>query len=187
VSDANVDADAMVKMVLLTGPPGSGKSTMADVAASELSACVLAWDWVMAGLTRFDAVQTTFRQMEREQYRSVGWSIIWNLSVAQLRAKRSVVLDGVARDPDVTTFRDIAAEFGAGALVVSTVCSDETTHRSRVEGRIRGIPGWHELDWAHVGAVRSNWVEPEDVDLRLDAVNPLSTNEERLRSALAAL
>src|SRR4051812_43361060 len=146
----------MASMVLFTGAPGSGKSTLADSAASALAASVLSWDWVMGSLTPFDDVQTVFRQMDRERYRAVGWSVMWNLSSAQLRSGRSVVLDGVARDAEVARFRAIAAEYAARSIVVWTTCSDRDVHRSRIEGRVRGIPGWHELDWPHVDALRSS-------------------------------
>jgi predicted kinase len=173
-------------MVLLTGPPGSGKSTLADSAASALSAAVLGWDWVMASLTPFDDVQTVFRHMDRERYRSVGWEVMWNLAVAQLRSRRSVVLDGVARDGEIGRCREIAVDNGARSLVIWTTCSDPELHRSRVEGRVRRIPGWHELDWSHVDQLRQTLVEPTDVDLRLDAVQPFEMNRDQLLAALAA-
>lgn len=172
-------------MVLLTGAPGSGKSTLADRAASTLSASVLAWDWVMGSLTPFEDVQTVFRHMDRERYRAVGWSVIWHLAIAQLRSGRSVVLDGVARDNEVRRLREIAAEFDARSHVVWTLCSDRDVHRSRIEGRVRGIPGWHELDWAHVDTLRESLVEPADIDLRLDAVQPLDLNAKRLNALVA--
>src|SRR4051812_32724732 len=102
--------DLMTSMVLLTGVPGSGKSTLADRAASALAASVLAWDWVMGSLTPFDDVQAVLRQMDRARYRAVGWSVMWNISIGQLRSGRSVVLDGVARDIEVRRCREIAAE-----------------------------------------------------------------------------
>lgn len=112
----------------------------------------------------------------RADHRAVGWSIMWNLSIAQLRGGRSVVLDGVARDAEVGRFREIARDFDVPAVVVWTLCSDREVHRSRIEGRDRAIPGWHELDWAHVDALRTSLAEPVDVDLRLDAVQDLEAN-----------
>ena len=176
--------DGMASMVLLTGVPSSGKSTLADIAASALTASVLAWDWVMASLTAIDDVQAALRQMDREDYRALGWSVIWNLSIAQLRSGHSVVLDGVARDSEVRRFREIATEFGVRSVVVWTLCSDREVHRSRVDGRVRAIPGWHELEWSHVDALRTALSEAADVDLRLDAVQPLEVNERELRCVL---
>ena len=44
-------------VVLVTGPPGTGKSTLAEHAAGLLGAPVLGWDWVMGRslpLTRYE-------------------------------------------------------------------------------------------------------------------------------------
>jgi predicted kinase len=150
-----------------------------------LAAPVLAWDWVMAGMTSFERLQVSFGLMDREHYRQVGWSILWNLSIAQLRSGRSVVLDGVARESELDRLHDVAAEHDARAVVVWTECSDRDVHRSRVVGRVRAIPGWHELDWEHVDALRSSLVPPSRADLRLDAVEPLETNVDRLRALLS--
>jgi predicted kinase len=173
-------------LVLLTGPPGTGKSSLAEAAARSLGGAVLAWDWVMAGMTRFDGIQTALREMDHLTHRSVGWSILWNVATAQLRQGRSAVLDGVARAREVDGTRRTAADAGARCVVAVTSCRDVTVHRDRVEGRLRGIPGWHELDWDHVSGFLARW-EPPPGDLRLDAMDPLAANitalEESLRTA----
>lgn len=121
--------------------------------------------------------------MRPERYRAVGWSIIWNLAIAQVRGGHSVVLDG--RDTEICRFREIAADFDVPSHVIWTHSPDRDVHRARVEGRVRGIPGWHELDWAHVDSVRATLHEPDDIDLRFDAVAPLAENEDRIRQALS--
>ena len=88
--------------------------------------------------------------MDRPAHRSVGWSILWNLAVAQLRQGRSVVLDGLARGrrgrrhpPDGRRHRRPLRRR-----------RHELPRRRRPPGAgrgpARGIPGWHELDWDHV-------------------------------------
>ena len=69
----------------------------------------------------------------------------------------------------------LAAEEGARFFVIMTECSDQEIHRSRVEGRERGIPGWYELDWSHVEQSRKSWDPDMDVDLKVDTVEPLPT------------
>jgi predicted kinase len=157
---------------------------MAAVAASCLGAPVLAWDWVMAGLTPFAPIQEALRGLDHPTYMRVGWSMLRNLAVAQLREGRSAVLDGAARLPEIEATRELAAAEGVPFAVVVTRCRDRELHRSRVEGRTRGIPGWHELTWDHVAGFLSRWNEPEGADLSLDAADPLATNRERLLAFL---
>ena len=174
----------MASLVLLTGAPGTGKSTLASAAGAHLGAAVLGWDWVMASMTRFAELQATFRGMQPEPYIDIGWSIMWNLATAQLRDGRSAVLDGLARPAQVTRTRELAADEGATCIVVATVCSDVGLHRARIEGRTRAIPGWHELTWEHVEEILTTWVDPEGVDLRLDAADDLAGNVRSLHAAL---
>ena len=172
-------------VVLVTGLQGSGKSTMAAAVGEALGAPVLGHDRAMSGLRPFPEMQDALDAMGLRGHRGVGWSLLWALALSQLRQGSSVVLDGVARDPEVQETRRVAAEEGAGSLVVMTSCDDVALHRSRVEGRRRQIPNWYELDWDHVERARSSWVDPEGLDLVLDAGAPAEENAEQLRAVLA--
>jgi hypothetical protein len=174
----------MTLLVLITGLPATGKSTMAEVAARELRAPVLGHDWAMSGLRPYAEVQAALDTMAGG-HRSVGWSILWALARAQLRMGGSVVLDGVAREPEVAATRVLAVEEGVGSFVVMTECLDAAVHRSRVEGRQRLIPNWYELDWDHVEAARKSWVPPWDVDLVLGATAAVTLNADLLRRVIA--
>jgi predicted kinase len=63
-------------LVLFTGPPCAGKSTLAEAAATELGAAVLAWDWAMAALTWNEPIQATMRALDPADRERVGWSIL---------------------------------------------------------------------------------------------------------------
>lgn len=172
-------------LVLLTGPPGTGKSTLAEVAAAELGAAVLGWDWAMAGLRPFPEMQSALGSLDVDGHRRVGWSILGSLALAQLRAGRSVVLDGAGRTEAVAGARRLAAEAGVPSRVVVTACGDIDVHQQRIDGRCRDIPGWYELTWDDVARFLEGWTEPPGADLRLDAVEPLRDNVERLREMLS--
>ncbi len=158
---------------------------MAEAAATALGAPVLAHDWAMSGLRPYREVQAALDVMDPPGHRAVGWSILWALARAQLRRGTPVVLDGVARQPEVTATRQLAAEEGAACRVVMTTCTDADVHRVRIEGRARHIPNWYELDWEHVARTRATWEPPADVDLVLEATVPSVSNAASLRSWLS--
>jgi predicted kinase len=159
---------APATLVVITGPPGTGKSTLAEAVARQLGTAVLGWDWAMAGMTWCEPVQAALRSLEVESYRRVGWSILANLAEAQLRQGRSVVLDGVARQAEVEALRAVADRTASTLRIVLTSCTDRERHRRRVEGRQRDIPGWHELEWAGVERTLAGWTPPDAPDLVVD-------------------
>ncbi len=81
----------------------------------------------------------------------------------------------------------MALEEGAGSVVILTSVRDAELHRARVEGRQRLIPDWYELDWDHVASARASWVPPADVDLALEAADPVEENADRLRTLVTSL
>jgi predicted kinase len=163
------EPDRRPALVLVTGLQGSGKSTVAEGVADGLGAPVLAWDWLMAALTPFAPIQEALGGMDAPSHRAVGWSLALQAAHAQARRGLDAVLDGMARARDVAAFRALGREVGATTTVVLTTVDDPNVQRARIEGRDRGIPGWHELTWAQVERSRAAWVPPTDVDLVLDS------------------
>ena len=96
-----------------------------------------------------------------------------------------MVLDAVFGDPVVRTQAvDVATSRSLPARLVECTCSDLAVHRSRIEGRVRGIPGWDELTWADVERTRARCAPWTEDRLVLDAVTPFDDN---LARALADL
>jgi predicted kinase len=174
-------------LVLITGLQGSGKSTIAELAAELLGTPLIAHDWAMSGLRPFPEIQAALDAMEPPGHGRVGWSVLRALAQSQLRRGSSVVLDGVARKPQAEALRVLAAEEGARFLIIMTECSDRVLHRARVDGRNRSIPGWYEFDWSQVERSSKSWDPNMPVHLKVDTSEPLSTIRSLLHDHLATL
>lgn len=173
-------------LVVVTGWTGAGKSTIADRLAGELAATVASFDWVMSGL-RADPEVWEHVELPVERQRRIGWNILSRVAEQQLRRGSSCILDLVAREEPVTEWRRLAGRHRATFAVVECVCSDIDTHRRRIEGRRRDIPGWYELDWDHVERGRRGYEPMQCPKIVVDAVDDHDDNFERVRSYLADL
>jgi len=110
-----------------------------------------------------------------------SWQIAENLLTTlageQLRRHQSVILDTVARSlSSRSAWQSLADDLGARFRVIECVCSDERVHRSRIEGRERGIPGWYELSWSDVERGRQHYTNWTGEHLVVDALRPLDEN-----------
>jgi predicted kinase len=171
------------RVVLVSGCTGTGKSTIAAAIAGELGCTVASFDWLMSALRAHPDVWAAV-ESPVERQRAVGWSLMARVAEAALRGGGSVVIDCVAREDVRAEAAALASRHDARFDVVECVCSDESVHRSRVEGRTRDIPGWYELEWSDVQRSRDRYQPLDPPKLVLDAVDPIATN---VGAALARL
>jgi predicted kinase len=162
----------MKQIIAFTGLPGTGKSTLAEALATETGVPAFAGDWLLGALRPHGVL----RGLERPVFLAMYYDLLGTLIKRQLMLGQSAIVDCLVNDEIADRWQVLAAEYGARLRLVECVCSDEGEHRRRVEGRSRGIPGWHEVGWDHVERMRSEYPRLGRERLVVDAMESLSGN-----------
>lgn len=168
-----------MKLIIFSGLPGTGKSTLAEAVGKYLGIPIFAKDWIEASLLKSGLIST-------DKNRSIGYAgyeLLTLLAKRQLMLEQSVILDSVAATKSIRSeWGRLAKRYQAERRVIECVCSDESIHQARLKVRRRHIPGWHELEWPEVERVKGYYVPWRQAHLTLDMTNPF---EENLARAIA--
>lgn len=159
-----LDPSARPVAILVAGVPGAGKSTLAEGLARELRAAVFSTDWQLGALT-------PFRVLTDENLIPLAEMMMVGALARQLQLGLDVVLDAPGHEVEVRArYQRVAESLGARFVGVECVCSEPDVHRSRVEGRDRGIPGWRPtVPWEHVQRMQGLWEAWPEPHLVMDS------------------
>lgn len=140
-------------LIVVSGLPGTGKTTVAAALARRLDAAHLSVDVMENALRRagLPAGWTT----GVAAYEVTGAAAEQLLAVGQ-----DVVVDAV-NDSDAArqTWRDAAERTAARLKFLMLTCSDDAEHNRRLQGRERGLPHIPEPTWDQV-VLRASVYEP---------------------------
>lgn len=175
-----VDPAATPVAILVAGVPGAGKTTLAEGLARELRAAVVSMDWQLGALT-------PFRVLSDENIDALAEMVVIAPLARQLQLGLDAVLDATGHDVESRDrYRRVAEGIGARFVGVECVCTDPDLHRTRVEARDRGIPGWRPtVPWEHVRRMLGKWEAWPEADLVLDSAK--QDPETSLKQVLAAV
>lgn len=166
-------------LVVISGLPGTGKTTLARALAPRLAACML----------ELDLLERPF--LDRIDGDLIGWAgyeALTALACANLDSGRSVILDSVAWTNALRDrWRGIAAERGIPFQAVEMVCPDAELYRSRVLTRQAADPAKTHVGWEWVVEVRTRWWEPwSSPRLVVDTAVPVEAELRAVQAALSA-
>ncbi len=158
-------------LIVFSGLPGTGKSTLAEAAGRQLRVPVFSVDWLLGSLTPFGGYHL-------DEPFGIGEELLTTLAFRQLELGQSAILDFPAEDLATRTrWRTLAHTAGAVFRVIVCACSDRDLHRARLEHRKRGIPGWHDGgNWANIEQRLAEFPPWTGEVLTIDAAQPLAQN-----------
>jgi hypothetical protein len=90
-------------VAIFTGPPGCGKSTLAERASLTSGAPVANWDSLMSGLRVFPDVWAPI-EADAERRRDVGYSLMCRIGEQQLGRGQSIIYDCITRPAPPSSF-----------------------------------------------------------------------------------
>jgi predicted kinase len=155
-------------LVLFSGPPGAGKSTLSYALARRTGWAIIAKD----------AIDGTCERLDLADWSPIAaYQIMLDLADLNLSHGVSVILDAVFPK---SGFRrqaiDSATRRQAQFHAIVCHCSDLQVWQRRVRKRPEMVPGWTPADWdeaQRVAAYFDAWTGPH---LLLDAASPLEHN-----------
>ena len=170
----------MKQIIAFTGLPGTGKSTLAEQLAQETGVPAFAGDWLLGALSPHGIL----RGLDHPAFLAMYYDLLGTLIERQLMLGQSAIVDCLVNEEIAERWAELAARYDGRLRIMECVCSDEDEHRRRLEGRRRGIPGWHEVGWDHVVRMRSEYPQLEGVRLTVDAMEAVPANLDRVRTFL---
>ena len=124
----------MPRLVMMSGLPGSGKSTLSRLLAGRTGAQLL----------RIDVFEQNLRKAHGADYDvgTQGYQRGYDLAARHLAAGQDVIADAVnAVEAARQGWREVAAKAGADMVEVEILCSDAEEVRTRLQTRDTGIEG----------------------------------------------
>lgn len=164
-----------LRLIVMAGLPGSGKSTVAEGLAEKLAIPVLSVDPIVSSILKTGAERSPKTD-------EAAFSIAETLASEQLQLGVSVIVDAVNAVEKVRgMWRDLSRKHRAKLTIIECVL-DSSVHKERVEARVRNLDGFPELTWDDVEDRRKIYIPWEEERLVLDTARSAAENLERALS-----
>ncbi|MGZ3625211.1 MAG: AAA family ATPase [Ktedonobacteraceae bacterium] len=157
-------------LIVMSGLPGSGKSTIAERIAVKLGIPIFSVDPIESAMIEA-GIQQGF------ETGLAAYLVAATLASEQLKLGISVVIDAVnAEEEGKSTWRELGRKYGLTPIVLEVVVNNQALHRRRIQSRVRGLHGFGEVTWEQVEARRKKFTPWKETTLLLDSATDLDAN-----------
>lgn len=162
----------MQNLIVVSGLPGAGKSTVAESLSRELSLPLLSIDPIEAAMWRGG--------ISKDATGVAAYKVVATLADEHLKLGHSVILDTVSPvEAARKMWRKVAKTNKARLLIIEVTCSDEKIHQDRIKKRVRNIKGMPEVNWERVIQRKQEFEPWRDERLVLDSIEEQGVLEQK--------
>ena len=157
-------------LIVMSGLPGSGKSTIAEHIAARLKITLLSVDPIESATIRAGIARSFETGL-------AAYLVAETLAGEQLKLGNSVIVDAVnAEEEGKDIWRSLAERYAIELIILDVFVSDQALHRERLESRVRGLYGFGEITWEQVEARQKTFTRWKEPTLRLDSSRDVEIN-----------
>lgn len=162
------------KLIIVSGLPGSGKSTVAESLAEEISLPIFSVDPIEASIIK-SGLRRSF------ETGLAAYLVAETLADEQLKRGLSIIIDAVSPVQEARDMWNNLARKQNATLIIIECVLDRELHKKRIESRIRNMHGIPEVTWEDVENRSKEYLLWTEERLVLDTAN---THEESVKKAL---
>ncbi len=168
------------KLIIMSGLPSSGKSTISERIATELKVPIFSVDPIESAIIKSGITKSFETGL-------AAYIVAQDLAEEQLKLGLSVVIDAVnAEDEGKQVWRDLSVKIETPLVVIECLTSDKGVHRARIEARRRNLHGMPEITWDTVEERRKAYTDWDIDTLKLDTGNDADVNVQKAIDFIAS-
>ncbi|MEO5888540.1 MAG: AAA family ATPase [Anaerolineales bacterium] len=166
-------------MIVISGLPGSGKSTVAEAVVEKLSLPIFSVDPIESCIVK-SGLRRSF------ETGLAAYLVAETLAAEQLRLGLSVIIDAVCPVREARVMWHNLAEQQNSRLIIIECVLARDLHKTRIESRVRNIQGIPEVTWSDVEDRRNEYLAWEEERLVLDTSNTRENNLDKVLEFIEA-
>jgi predicted kinase len=160
------------KLIIISGLPGSGKSTIAKSLAAKLSVPLFSVDPIEAAIIK-SGLKRSF------ETGLAAYLVAEALAGEQLKCRLSVIIDAVSPVQEARDMWHNLVRTHHATLIIIECVLEREMHKKRIESRIRNMYGIPEVSWQDVEDRRKTYLPWKEERLVLDTATTHENNVEK--------
>jgi predicted kinase len=156
----------MSKVIVISGLPGSGKSTIAERLAQKLNVPIFSVDPIESAILK-SGIKRSF------ETGLAAYLVAEDLAAEQLKLGSSAIIDAVNPVKEARDMWQILSKKYDVPLVLIECVLDPELHRNRIEKRTRNMHGIQEVTWEDVEKRKKEYMPWTEERLVLDTAIPI--------------